>query len=134
MSAREYLIWSIENDAFWRPARGGYTKALREAGRYSFVEATEILTRTNFVRVNECLIPVECVAPYPPVTSGERELLHELLESACAVIDPEQHPDLIERMDAVLNLCDEVGRCVPAEPCPDCGAYGCQIPRPHKAV
>lgn len=66
MSTREYLIWSIEHDAWWRPARCGYTTVLSEAGRYSFVEASKILTRANYIRVNECLIPIDCVSPTGP--------------------------------------------------------------------
>jgi co-chaperonin GroES (HSP10) len=110
---RLYLIWSIEHGMWWRPGRCGYTLSLAEAGRYSFVEATEILARANFVRVNECTIPAECVRLFAPLTTGEREQLHELLEEAVAVIDPEQHAALVEGIDAVLTRCDEAGVCVP---------------------
>lgn len=55
------LIWSIEHDAWWRPASMGYTRRLAEAGRYTRPEALAILARANLVAVNECLIPLACV-------------------------------------------------------------------------
>ena len=36
-----YLIWSWEHDAWWRPARRGYTEDVAEAGRYTEAEAAE---------------------------------------------------------------------------------------------
>jgi hypothetical protein len=60
--ANLYLVWSIEHDAWWRPGWMGYTIALAEAGRYSREEGEKILARANFVRVNECLIPVAYVS------------------------------------------------------------------------
>lgn len=60
-SDRVFVIWSIEHDAWWRPGRCGYTRNLRDAGRYDFKEADEILGRANFVKVNECAIPVNCL-------------------------------------------------------------------------
>lgn len=54
----EYVIWSIEHEAWWRPAWLGYTTSLLEAGRYSFAESAKILQRANFVEVQECRIPV----------------------------------------------------------------------------
>lgn len=38
----EYLIWSWEHCAWWRPNRLGYTKEVREAGIYTLAEAAEI--------------------------------------------------------------------------------------------
>ena len=38
-----YVIWSHKHDSWWRPDRCGYTRALSEAGRYSAIEAGEIV-------------------------------------------------------------------------------------------
>jgi hypothetical protein len=57
-----FLIWSIEHDAWWRPGWMGYTRELAEAGRYTRAEAEAVLTRANYVTVNECAIPVACCA------------------------------------------------------------------------
>lgn len=59
----QFLIWSIEHDAWWRPDWGGYTRVLAEAGRYDEAEAERVLDRANTVGVNECRVPVACVEP-----------------------------------------------------------------------
>lgn len=38
----EYLIWSHEHGAWWRPNRAGYCLAVKDAGRYSQDEAIRI--------------------------------------------------------------------------------------------
>ena len=67
----EFLIWSIEHAAWWRPGWMGYTHVLREARRYTRREADEILLRANLVTVNECLIPAAAVAPPESVGWGD---------------------------------------------------------------
>ena len=57
-----FLIWSIEHNAWWRPASCGYTQVLAEAGRYDRDEANQILRQANIIRTNECKIPVECAS------------------------------------------------------------------------
>jgi len=57
-----FLVWSIEHDAWWRPAHYGYTRDIRDAGRYPRDEAREILKNANVVSCEECMIPVECLA------------------------------------------------------------------------
>jgi hypothetical protein len=42
---------------------------------------------------------------------GERELLHALITDLWAMTDPEEHPELCARAEAVLKDCD--GGCVP---------------------
>jgi hypothetical protein len=61
MPAQLFVIWSIEHEAWWRPGWAGYTPVLAEAGRYDQAEADEILARANFVRVNECAIPLTSI-------------------------------------------------------------------------
>jgi hypothetical protein len=39
----EYLIWSHEHGAWWKPARRGYTHSHSEAGRYSEAAARQII-------------------------------------------------------------------------------------------
>jgi hypothetical protein len=57
----DWLIWSIEHEAWWAPNRHGYTRNVGLAGRYSEVEALEILQDANLVHFHECMIPVECI-------------------------------------------------------------------------
>jgi hypothetical protein len=40
-----YLIWSTERDAWWRAGRQGYTRDIREAGRYTHREAMIICAK-----------------------------------------------------------------------------------------
>lgn len=45
-----YLIWSEEHFAWWwKPGSSGYTRSIKEAGRYSFVQAMDIEAKANLV-------------------------------------------------------------------------------------
>lgn len=52
-----YWIWSDEHGMWWRPDSRGYTAVLKEAGIYTHMQAKEILSRANFIQVNEHAIP-----------------------------------------------------------------------------
>lgn len=55
---KNFLIWSFEHDAWWRPNRCGYTKVRSEAGVYEITEALDIVNAANFGdEVNEALVP-----------------------------------------------------------------------------
>jgi hypothetical protein len=73
---REYLIWSMEHDAWWRPGEMGYTPVLREAGQYSETRARAIVQRANIVECHECMIPIEAVGlrerPDPPAPASDQ--------------------------------------------------------------
>jgi hypothetical protein len=43
----QFLIWSEEHGAWWLAAGGGYTKSIFQAGRYSFEQATQIVSGAN---------------------------------------------------------------------------------------
>lgn len=44
---KEWLIWSNEHEAWWRPNHRGYTCIIEEAGRYSKAEADSIVANAN---------------------------------------------------------------------------------------
>ena len=86
----EFVIWSIEHDAWWRPGRVGYTCELRQAGRYTRDEADAILDRANFARVNECAIPVAylTLTSEGPITDeGQPKARYEDLPDLCTPED-----------------------------------------------
>lgn len=59
---REFLIWSIEHDAWWGPGSMGYTRDVKLAGAYERAEAERIVVHANLAgRLHEAMIPVECV-------------------------------------------------------------------------
>lgn len=43
----EYLIWSFEHDAWWKPRENGYTTDRRAAGAYSYKDALTIVLGAN---------------------------------------------------------------------------------------
>jgi hypothetical protein len=43
----EYLIWSEEHGAWWRPASAGYTTSMAKAGRYTLKVAQDITDNAN---------------------------------------------------------------------------------------
>jgi hypothetical protein len=44
----QWLIWSMEHDAFWGAGRVGYTKIQSQAGRYGYEEAVDIVVNANY--------------------------------------------------------------------------------------
>jgi hypothetical protein len=40
--AMKYLIWSWQHHAWWAPNRRGYTRDVKEAGRYVWEDAADI--------------------------------------------------------------------------------------------
>lgn len=61
MTATRWMIWNFERGMWWKPHRNGYTPYPREAGTYSFEEASEIVNAANeHVRVypEEAMLPV----------------------------------------------------------------------------
>lgn len=42
MSDEQYLVWSNQHRAWWRPNSAGYTRDVRAAGRYTRAEAIDI--------------------------------------------------------------------------------------------
>jgi hypothetical protein len=59
LMADDYVIWSFEHTAWWRPRSCGYTPHLYEAGHYSQAEADAIVADANIVSVNEWAIRYE---------------------------------------------------------------------------
>lgn len=45
--AEPVLIWSEEHGAWWAPERRGYTRSIREAGRYPRAVALTIVEEAN---------------------------------------------------------------------------------------
>jgi hypothetical protein len=39
----DFLVWSNQKGAWWRPNHSGYTSIIDEAGRYTLAEATAIV-------------------------------------------------------------------------------------------
>jgi hypothetical protein len=92
---RKFVIWSIEHDAWWRPGWAGYTRELAAAGRYDQAGADEILARANFVKVNECAIPLACLGqafacPRCGRTSYHPKDVQERYCGACHEFFPEE--------------------------------------------
>ena len=44
MQGDKYLVWSFEHKQWWRSNRCGYTSDIDAAGRYSKIEAGDIVT------------------------------------------------------------------------------------------
>lgn len=61
----EYLIWSIEHQAWWKYRARGYSKNVADAGLYTLEEATRVCLDANRFRAekpeqppNEAIVPV----------------------------------------------------------------------------
>lgn len=52
----DWLVWSNEHGAWWKPYGWGYTRELSEAGRYTKERADLICQQANYNRINEVAI------------------------------------------------------------------------------
>lgn len=60
----DFLIWSEEHRAWWRPYARGYTDSIVQAGRYTAERAAEIVNAANFGGgFNEIAMPVPAGIP-----------------------------------------------------------------------
>src|SRR5262249_11631290 len=90
-----YVIWSIEHQAWGRPARRGYAETLEHAGHYTAEEARAIVADATVVtdttedpdivvRLEECLIPLsafgEILDRYLRLTPRRQQLLRQMLQ------------------------------------------------------
>lgn len=57
---KNWLIWSLEHAAWWKPAHKGYTEIRAEAGRYTFEEAAQITASANLLNQD---VPNEAILP-----------------------------------------------------------------------
>jgi hypothetical protein len=48
MTNDKWLIWSNEHRAWWRPNGNGYCTLRKEAGRYTYEVALEIVQNANY--------------------------------------------------------------------------------------
>lgn len=63
----QFLIWSHEHRGWWRAGRNGYTQDIRNAGRYSAVEAAEIVKSANTALGSTTDFPEETMCEVPEV-------------------------------------------------------------------
>lgn len=59
---RNWIIWSIEHNAWWMPNHNGYVVERESAGRYSYEEALKIVKGANINKndiPNEAMIHLE---------------------------------------------------------------------------
>jgi hypothetical protein len=61
MDERDWLIWSIEHQAWWKPLEKGYTHERERAGRYTFENACKIVKSAN-INLND--VPNEAMVQY----------------------------------------------------------------------
>jgi len=58
----DYLVWSYEHTAWWKPNSLGYTSKVSEAGRYPLYEAVRICMGANIAN-NWSEGPMESIVP-----------------------------------------------------------------------
>jgi hypothetical protein len=56
--ADPWVVWSFEHNAWWSPARRGYTPDVDRAGRYTRADAEAIEQQANVVHINEWALPL----------------------------------------------------------------------------
>ncbi len=64
---KEWLIWSIEHNAWWKPNENGYTNVKEGAGRYTYEDALRITKDANKHPMAFRDVPNEAMVPYQQV-------------------------------------------------------------------
>ncbi len=68
----KFYIWSNQHEAWWKPAKRGYTEKIEKAGVYSLEEAIEICNGANwnigaeakgFLVPDEAMVPIKDTGP-----------------------------------------------------------------------
>jgi hypothetical protein len=72
-----YVIWSFEHDAWWRPGSWGYTTELEDAGHFTQAEAEKIVTDANIVEINEQAVTLSDATRHGPPTSPKKRRRHQ---------------------------------------------------------
>lgn len=67
----DYVIWSFEHDAWWRPDRWGYTPHLAAAGLYTRGEAEAIVADANIVHLHEAMFTLAEARAFRHGESGD---------------------------------------------------------------
>lgn len=73
---KNYLIWSEEHGGWWRADRHGYTRSIRQAGRYSKITAEEIVKNANYGR------DLDSQRPFNEIALPEPEMPYETLRKS----------------------------------------------------
>ena len=137
---KEYLIWSVEHNAWWRANQWGYSPRLADAGQYSKEEAQKIVKSANVGSFNECMIPVEfvrreeadsaalahrialAIIKKHPAVNVNSDVLLMTIASALPATKPDTQP-------AMPGVCGDCARNQSACARPgvlDCGSYKAQ--------
>ena len=61
----QYLIWSFQKSAWWKPMKRGYTQYVKDAGVYTLEAAIEICNDANKNgKISEAIVPlIESIKP-----------------------------------------------------------------------
>lgn len=78
----QYLVWSNEHKAWWRPKRCGYTHDVRAAGRYTLEDAREICGTARSGWTDPKKLPDEIPVPL--------DALPGAIFAAMMAVDPER--------------------------------------------
>lgn len=105
---KEYIIWSIEHNAWWGKNRKGYEKGRRNAGRYSFAEALEIMNSAN-IGLHD--VPNEAIIKIAESEKENSNMLRVALPNnqearRCCLILIEDH------LGVILSIDDDAKHCL----------------------
>jgi len=97
-----WLIYSREHNAFWRPARCGYTPLVHEAGRYTYADASAICYEANkYVKDERDPKEVAVVAPEAAVLAVRyrqfQHIVYEERDDSFDAYDPDGMDEELDR-------------------------------------
>jgi len=75
--SHDWLIWSYQHNAWWRPGRMGYTHDPNKVGRYTVTEALAICNEANRYsrQINETMVHVSMLHQWTTkISHNERDL------------------------------------------------------------
>lgn len=99
----QWIIWSNEHRAWWRPGRMGYTTLTHEAGRYHKIDATRIIEQSNAAPRRAIPNEVMVLAPLPETAT---DVINRILEKSLKVLWEEKDMEvgrIIQKHDCGLS-------------------------------
>jgi hypothetical protein len=79
----KFYVWSLERNAWLKPAKGGYTDKLFEAGKFDYHEAVKICKEANYFFG---AYPTGLCEVMVPVINNQRHIMKDMADNYSKIL------------------------------------------------